>query len=149
MLLGVAASMIISLDIGASLTKGILVDENLRISNKYVTPTEEPRATALMVIRYLLNMLGASRKGTVTAVVVSGGGSKLIENEILGLPIRQVDEIKAIGLGGLLLTGKNEGLIVSAGTGTAIVAAYNNGGIIKHVGGTGVGGGTILSLIHI
>lgn len=35
---------------------------------------------------------------------------------------------------------------MSAGTGTAIVAVYDNGRRVKHVCGTGVGGGTIIGL---
>lgn len=67
----------------------------------------------------------------------------------MGLSIKRVSEIKSIGLGGLFLSGRKECLVVSAGTGTAIVAVYDNGKIIKHVCGTGVGGGTIIGLSRI
>lgn len=132
--------MIAGLDIGASMAKGVLVDKNLRIINKIAISSNKPRIAALNIIEVFLNRF------PVNYIAISGGGSRLIDNEILGLPVERVDEIKAIGLGGLLLAGRNEGLIVSAGTGTALVIAYEGGKIIKHIGGTGVGGGTILGL---
>ena len=55
-----------------------------------------------------------------------------------------MDEFQAIGLGGLALSGKKEGLIVSMGTGTAFVRAGEKG--IFHIGGSGVGGGTVVGL---
>ena len=132
--------VIVGLDIGASMAKAVLVDETLKIIDKRVSPVDKPEATALRVLK------GFPSRFTVHAIVASGGGSRLIGDEILGLPVKRVDEIKAIGLGGLFLAKKDRGLVVSAGTGTALVAAYEGGKIVRHVGGTGVGGGTILGL---
>jgi type II pantothenate kinase len=50
----------------------------------------------------------------------------------------------AIGVGGTTLAGKDDALVVSMGTGTAAVSV--KGGEIRHVAGTGVGGGTLLGL---
>ena len=47
-------------------------------------------------------------------------------------------------MGGLFLSGLEKAIIVSMGTGTALVAANNTE--VKHMGGTGVGGGTLLGL---
>lgn len=55
-----------------------------------------------------------------------------------------VAEIEAIGFGGAALSGLRECLVVSAGTGTAIV--HYQDGAVRHVGGTGVGGGTLTGL---
>ena len=52
--------------------------------------------------------------------------------------------LSAIGLGGLALSNKKEGLIISMGTGTALVHA--SGDKIEYLGGTGVGGGTLIGL---
>ncbi|MCX6777802.1 MAG: hypothetical protein NT157_02860 [Candidatus Micrarchaeota archaeon] len=58
-----------------------------------------------------------------------------------------VDEITAIGRGGLFLANAKKGIVTSVGTGTAIVYAdASEGGRFEHVGGTGVGGGTIEGL---
>jgi len=60
------------------------------------------------------------------------------------VPVHKVPEITAIGLGGSTLADKPEALVVSMGTGTAMVSV--KGSAIEHVSGTGVGGGTLLGL---
>lgn len=138
--------MIIGLDIGASFAKAILVNKSLEIIEKQILPVEDLKTAASRTLISFVGKIGEDFKNRVEIVAASGGGSRFIEGEILGLQVKRVDEISAIGLGGLLLAGRSEGLVISAGTGTAIVAAYDNGRIVKHVGGTGVGGGTIIGL---
>ena len=55
-----------------------------------------------------------------------------------------IAEIDAIGFGGAALANTNDCVVVSMGTGTAIVHFSNNSA--KHVGGSGVGGGTVKGL---
>ena len=57
-------------------------------------------------------------------------------------------EFTAVGLGGLYLSGLDEAIIVSMGTGTALVHAKKEGNDTKinYLGGTGIGGGTLLGL---
>lgn len=136
--------MIVGLDIGASLAKGILLDKDLNIADKRVLPVEKPEDAAKKILKFFLEKGGYKRP--IAMVAASGGGSRFLGDSFLGLPIRRVNEIRAIGLGGLILANKSEGLVVSAGTGTAIVAAYDNGSLIRHVCGTAVGGGTIMGL---
>jgi len=133
------------IDVGASATKGVLV-EDLKIVNSYIVPTVDAVFSASEVMEYLTAMVGDHYKDTIEAIAVSGGGSRKIGDMILDLPVKKVDEIKANGLGGLLLTKKSKGLIATVGTGTSMVAAYERGKSVKHVCGTGVGGGTILGL---
>jgi type II pantothenate kinase len=57
----------------------------------------------------------------------------------------RVPEFSGIGLGGLYLSGLKDALVVSMGTGTAIVHARENGKM-DYLGGTGVGGGTLIGL---
>lgn len=58
--------------------------------------------------------------------------------------VKVIPEIDAVGFGGATLAGCNECIVVSMGTGTAIVHFADNQA--RHVGGTGVGGGTIKGL---
>ena len=58
--------------------------------------------------------------------------------------IQVVAEIDAIGFGGAALAGSQDCLVVSMGTGTAMV--HFSHGSASHVGGSGVGGGTIKGL---
>ena len=82
--------------------------------------------------------------GDITAIAATGGGARALGQELLGVPVRKVNEMTAIGVGGSSLAGKREALVVSMGTGTALVSV--KGDSIQHVGGTGVGGGTLLGL---
>jgi len=136
--------MIVGLDIGASLAKGILLEKDLNITDKYILQVEKPEEAAQKILKFFLERGGYNHP--ITVIAASGGGSKFLGDRFLGLPVKRVDEIKAIGLGGLILAKKSEGLVVSAGTGTAIVAAYEGGSLIRHVCGTAVGGGTIMGL---
>jgi len=75
---------------------------------------------------------------------VTGGRYRDLPDQIAGYQIKKVNEMRALGLGGLALSGLDSGLVVSAGTGVAMVAA--RGSEVKHVTGSGVGGGTLLGL---
>jgi type II pantothenate kinase len=58
-----------------------------------------------------------------------------------------IAEIDAIGFGGAALANRSECIVVSMGTGSAIV--HFAGNQARHVGGTGVGGGTIVGLASL
>ncbi|MCS7119904.1 MAG: FGGY-family carbohydrate kinase [Candidatus Bathyarchaeota archaeon] len=134
--------MILGVDIGASTVKQILLDGSEIIFKGFCELSGET-----FDLKSLQNIISeAERRYEIKLVALSGGGSRMINESPLGKTVIKVDEISAIGIGGLRLTGKDKGLVVSAGTGTAMVAVYENGRIIKHVGGTGVGGGTLLGL---
>ena len=75
---------------------------------------------------------------------VTGGRYRDLPDQIAGYQIKKVNEMRALGLGGLALSGLDSGLVVSAGTGVAMVAA--RGSEVKHVTGSAVGGGTLLGL---
>ncbi|MCW4020153.1 MAG: FGGY-family carbohydrate kinase [Candidatus Bathyarchaeota archaeon] len=135
--------LIVGLDIGASTTKGVIFEDS-RLVHHLSVPTSDIEISAASVIKRLLAEI--KDRDTIDLVAVSGGGSRKIGDTLLGLPVKRVNEIRAIGLGGLTLTGKREGLVVSIGTGTAMVSAHEGGRQVNHVGGTGVGGGTVMGL---
>ncbi len=58
--------------------------------------------------------------------------------------VQVISEIDAVGFGGSRLAGFDECIVVSIGTGTAIVHFAENQ--TRHMGGTGIGGGTIMGL---
>ena len=60
---------------------------------------------------------------------------------------RIISEIDAIGFGGATLANYSNCIVASIGTGTAIVHFADNAA--RHVGGTGIGGGTITGLSSI
>jgi len=84
------------------------------------------------------------RLDDICKIMVTGVGASYLEGGIYNIPTQRVDEFLAIGLGGLNLANLNEAIIVSAGTGTALVRATKDG--IAHIGGSGVGGGMLINL---
>lgn len=84
----------------------------------------------------------------IDKVMITGVGATHMQNPIYNLKCQTVPEFTAVGLGGLYLSGLDEAIIVSMGTGTALVHAKSEGNKtqINYLGGTGVGGGTLLGL---
>jgi type II pantothenate kinase len=89
----------------------------------------------------------------ITSVAVTGGRHKLLPPTLSDRPVIAVPEVTAIGRGGQALglgADADPGtpiLVVSAGSGTAVVSA--RGSEYAHVTGTGVGGGTLLGLSRL
>ncbi len=132
------------IDVGATRTKAVLLEQSKIIGfNDLVNAkVADPAKTALMNVLEVANRKVAD----VEAIAVSGGGGRQVENSLLELPVTKVDEIRAIGQGGLEIAKKQQALIVNMGTGTTLVAALDGGRRVEHIGGTGVGGGTIIGL---
>ena len=81
----------------------------------------------------------------ICRVMVTGVGSSHMTRPIYSLPCEIVPEFRCIGLGGLYLSGLERAIVVSLGTGTALVLS-ERGKEPEHLGGTGVGGGTLVGL---
>lgn len=81
----------------------------------------------------------------IDKVMMTGVGASYVKRDLYGLTCERVPEFNGIGKGGLYLSGLDEALVVSMGTGTAMVHAKSNGDM-NYLGGTGVGGGTIMGL---
>ena len=84
----------------------------------------------------------------IDRIMMTGAGSRAIQSPIYNRECKSVSEFASTGIGGLYLSGLDEAIVVSLGTGTAIIHAKRaeNGAITEYLGGTGVGGGTILGL---
>jgi type II pantothenate kinase len=81
-------------------------------------------------------------------ILMTGAGSSVISKSIYNLNCTPVPEFSSSGIGGLYLSGLSEAIVVSMGTGTALVHASkrDNKYNIEYLGGTGVGGGTLMGL---
>ncbi len=132
--------MIVGIDIGGSTTDAVLLDEQIQVVS---VEANDPVASASGALGSLLARYGR-RLGDITAIAVTGGGARHVGEDLLGVPVTAVPEITAIGVGGTSLAEMADALVVSMGTGTALVSV--KGEHIAHVGGTGVGGGTLLGL---
>lgn len=81
----------------------------------------------------------------IEKVMITGVGSTHISRPLYSLPCEIVPEFRCIGLGGLYLSGLDRAVIASMGTGSALVLS-ERGKEPEHLGGTGVGGGTLIGL---
>ena len=131
---------VIGIDIGSSTTKIIEYAED-KIINKDIVTNKDVEQT----LEEFLNRNNINTK-QIEKIVVTGIGADKLKNNKYNIPIDVVEEFKAIAAGGLYLSDKKEALIVSIGTGTAFVRANKNE--IKHIGGTGVGAGTLTNLCN-
>lgn len=134
-------SIILGVDVGGSTTKIVAFDQDV-IGMLQVRAGDQ--LTSLYgAIGNLLHRHNLSLTD-VKKIVLTGVGASLIHEDIYGIPTVKVNEFAAIGKGGLLLAKEQEALVVSMGTGTAFV--YAKGDEIEHIGGSGVGGGTLIGL---
>ena len=133
----------LGIDIGGSTTKIIGLKDGKLIGTKQVRAADQ--VTALFgAIGSFLREYDASLDD-VTDIALTGVGASFIGNESLyGIKTSKVNEFQAIGHGARYLSGLHNILVVSMGTGTAFVKATNSE--IVRIGGSGVGGGTILGL---
>ncbi len=140
-------SVVIGIDVGGSTTKIVGFDKT-GDKDKLINPIFV-RATDPITALY-----GAFGKFTdqnnielsdIDIVKVTGVGSAKVTKPIYGLECQTVPEFDCIGLGGLYLSGLDEAIVVSLGTGTALIHA-RRGQPMEYLGGTGVGGGTLIGL---
>lgn len=84
----------------------------------------------------------------IDKILMTGAGSSVIKQSIYNLSCTSVPEFSSSGIGGLYLSGLSEAIVVSMGTGTALVHAKKKDGQfdIEYLGGTGIGGGTLTGL---
>ena len=142
---------VIGIDVGGSTTKivGITKDENG--TQKLFSPLFV-RATDAVTSVYgafgKFTMENSLSLSDIDRVLITGVGASFIDKPLYSLDCRKVSEFKCVGLGGLYLSGLDEAVVVSMGTGTALIHAKKGakGTNTMYLGGTGVGGGTLLGL---
>ncbi len=135
-------SIIIGIDIGGSTTKIVGFDGEKLLSPLMVRATD-PIASVYGAFGKFTSQHGISLS-QISEVHITGVGSAFVEESIYGLKTIRVEEFTANAKGGLYLSGLERAVIVSMGTGTAYVYADRFGS--EYLGGTGVGGGTLMGL---
>lgn len=134
--------IIVGIDVGGSTTKIAGVRDG-RVISPTMTRATDPVSSLYGAFGKFTSENGIALSD-IERLMVTGVGSVFAGNEIYALPTTHVTEFVAIGRGGSYLSGLNNAIVVSMGTGTALVH-YNNGKS-THLGGTGVGGGTLVGL---
>ncbi len=127
-----------------STTKAVAFKEDKLLGLASTTSTD-PIASSSGAIGRITYEIGIGLE-EIEGVALTGVSSLKVAKEIFGIKTFKVDEIKSIGYGGAYLTGKERALVVSIGTGTAIVSVDLEKKMVEHIGGTGVGGGTLMGL---
>lgn len=135
--------IILGIDVGGSTTKIVACDQNLNLLNTLQVQANDQLTSLYGAIGHFLQKYDYTLSD-ISQIVLTGVGATLIQKDIYQIPTAKVNEFEAIGFGGLKLANLDEALVVSMGTGTAYVKATKNS--VTHIGGSGVGGGTLLGL---
>lgn len=134
--------MIIGIDIGSTITKAVSLEKG-QIVRKIKTRAADVITSATGALGKLIVENGI-KMPEIKRVMITGAGATKIKEDLFGIPTVKVNEITAIGTGGMFLSGLENIIIANIGTGTAVIQASKDE--IVHLGGSGVGGGTILGL---
>ena len=136
---------VIGIDVGGSTTKIVGISEE-GVQKPLFVRAADPVAS----------LFGALGKYTydngipldaIEKIVLTGVGSAYIHQPLYGIPTAKADEFLADGLGATYHTELTETIVVSMGTGTSLVRVSKDG--IQHIGGIGIGGGTIMGLSNL
>jgi len=150
-------SVVLGIDVGGSTTKIIGKNSEGLIGSLQVRAADQITSMYGAIGNFL------SKHGfgldDVSKIYLTGVGASFINENVYGIETIKVSEFRAIGHGALILTGLDDALVISMGTGTAFVRARKpeenathtpNGAHsnidVQHLGGSGVGGGTIMGL---
>ena len=140
--------VIIGIDVGGSTTKivGFNVDANgnKKLIEPQLVTANDPITSAYGAFGKFTEENGIGMSD-ITKIMMTGVGASFVKKDIFGLVCERVPEFNSIGKGALYLSGLDNALAVSLGTGTALVHAVK-GGKMNYLGGTGVGGGTLVGL---
>ncbi|MBQ6080678.1 MAG: type II pantothenate kinase [Muribaculaceae bacterium] len=136
-------SIIIGIDAGISSTKIIGLENGKCIMAPMSIAASDATSPICEVLnQYLLeNNLSL---GEVEHVMLTGVGASNVKEHLHLRNVTIVDEFKANGLGARFDSGLDQFIVVSMGTGTSLVRV--DGDEISHIGGIGMGGGTLLGL---
>ncbi len=133
---------VIGIDVGGSATKIVGFKGGVMLE-PMVVKANDPLTSAYGAFGKFLaeNNMGI---GDIERIMTTGVGSTFLPDVIYGLPTVHLEEFDCIGRGGLYLTKLDKAIVVSMGTGTAMVKC--DGTQFTYLGGTGVGGGTLTGL---
>lgn len=133
---------ILGIDVGGTTTKIVGFDKD-RMIGASVVQANDPLASLYGAFGKFTAHYGIALSD-IERIMITGVGASFVKENIFGIPTSLAAEFSCTGLGGLYLSGLDKAIVCSVGTGTAFVrASYREA---AHLGGTGVGGGTLLGL---
>ena len=139
-------SIIIGIDAGISSTKIIGIENGERIMAPMTVKSSDASSAIYGALGKYLNDNDTTLE-SVDQVMLTGIGAKDLKSPILGRPTAKVDEFIANGMGARFDSGLDHMIVVSMGTGTSLVRV--DGDEIRHIGGIGMGGGSLQGLARL
>lgn len=136
---------IIGIDVGISTTKIVGLRDGKPSSPLRITATDPITSLYGAFGKYLHD--GNIPLGEIEHVMLTGVGAAYVNNDVYGVATSRCDEFVADALGARYESHLDHALVVSMGTGTSFVLC--NGNDIRHIGGIGIGGGTLQGLSRI
>ena len=138
--------IVIGIDVGISTTKIVGIDSNGMVVSPLRIKATDPITSLYGAFgKYLHD--NKIRLEEVEHVMLTGVGTAYIEENIYGLPTTKAEEFVADGLGAKYESKLDRMIVVSMGTGTSLVKC--DGEDISHIGGIGIGGGTLTGLSRL
>ena len=138
--------IVIGIDVGISTTKIVGIDASGMVISPIRIKATDPITSLYGAFgKYLHDNRIALDE--VEHVMLTGVGAAYIDERIYGLPTSKSEEFVADGLGARYESKLDRMIVVSMGTGTSLVKCDGND--IKHIGGIGIGGGTLAGLSRI
>ena len=137
-------SIILGIDIGGSTTKIVGLGSDGAVIAMHRVSAQDPITSLYGAMGNFLFTNGLEL-GDVSRIALTGVGASYVEGDIYGIATEKVEEFTAVGVGGLYLSGQERAVVVSMGTGTAFIWA-EKGAPVRHLCGSGVGGGTLAGL---
>ncbi len=135
----------IGIDVGISTTKIVGIKNN-KVSAPIRITAADPITSLYGAFGKYLHDNDIELKD-VEHVMLTGVGAAYIDQPIYGLPTSKSLEFVADGLGARFESKIDHAIVVSMGTGTTFILC--NGDDMRHIGGIGVGGGTLAGLSRI
>lgn len=135
----------IGIDVGISTTKIVGVCDGKVVSPLRIRATDPITSLYGAFGKYLYDNKIAL--DDVEQVMLTGVGAAYVDKPVYGLPTMKAEEFIADGLGAQYESRLSKMIVVSMGTGTSIVQC--DGERIEHIGGIGVGGGTLSGLSRL
>uniref|UniRef100_UPI003FF001B8 type II pantothenate kinase n=1 Tax=Prevotella sp. TaxID=59823 RepID=UPI003FF001B8 len=138
--------IVIGIDVGISTTKIVGIDEKGMVISPIRIKATDPITSLYGAFgKYLHD--NKIKLDEIEHVMLTGVGAAYIDEHIYGLPTSKSEEFIADGLGAKYESKLERMIVVSMGTGTSLVKC--DGENIKHIGGIGIGGGTLAGLSRI
>ena len=137
--------IVIGIDVGISTTKIVGLRDGRVLSPIRITAADQVTSLYGAFGKYLHD--NKISLADVEQVMLTGVGAAYIDEPVYGIPTQKVDEFIADGLGARFESGLDKAIVVSMGTGTSFVQC--DGDDIRHIGGLGIGGGTLQGLARV